>query len=774
MHLLSFISFISRALIAEPIDEEKPPQDPPISTWCDRGPHPSRVAMRHIEGGGIGYNEGYSTLEGFFSLSNSLIVPFIDLRGHIFNDGKYAANAGLGIRRCLNQTVLGINAYYDYRNTRHQNYNQVGFGLEVLGTRWEGRANGYLPVGRKKSSPFDKRTETSSSSTSLKFDSFNDHHLLLSSITTVTTTEKERVEFAMKGVDAEIGCHIFRKKNFDLFLGIGPYYFKGSFDKKALGGKARLTGNFSEYFYLTGIYSNDSLFHSRIQGEAGINIPFGRRKRIKKSENVSCRDAFALRQRLSEPVWRQEIIAVDRHRRILVSQEQITKTAIASNPKTGSPWNFQFVDNTSSSQGTFEDPFPTLVQAQNASAAFDIIYVFPGDGTTTGMDNGIVLKDNQRLWGSGVKQTLPTQFGMVEIPALTSDLPHLTNVNGTIVTLANNNEVSGLRLNRVFIDKFAIFGTSISDATIKNNVITSNVRTIDVSMTNFTGTVNILNNEFKTSSTDNIAISISNNSTSFHVIVDNNTFKGYLFSFLGLSAGTANSRFDLSNNTFVAEKGIPGSFGCGFSVNDTSKNRLTLKNNTFKHFEGAAALLESSHASSLSFKILNNKASLGLITGESSGIEVAMFDDSYQKGKFEGNTIERASQLGLAFVNESSANGTVSFTNNIVKKAGQALPEFFAGIGAAALNDGSLNVSILNNTLVDNLVAGGLVLGEGTGEICLRLLENTSNTGYTLENAGSGVFKLEQGFKTNVGEITTIGPIEIVNKGACDTINKES
>ena len=105
-----------------------------------------RITLRHIESKGVGYNQGYTTLEGFFtvpSLIETQSVPFLDLRGHVFNDGKFAANAGLGFRY-LTSRIWGINAYYDYRNTRRMHYNQVSLGLESLGERWDFRANGYL------------------------------------------------------------------------------------------------------------------------------------------------------------------------------------------------------------------------------------------------------------------------------------------------------------------------------------------------------------------------------------------------------------------------------------------------------------------------------------------------------------------------------------------------------------------------------------------------------------------------------------------------------
>src|SRR3569832_2563649 len=108
-----------------------------------------------------------------------------------------------------------------------------------------------------------------------------------------------------------------------------------------------------------------------------------------KKEAISCCDAVALSTRMVQSVQRSEIIPVGKGHR----------TTRAINPLTGDPYFFIFVDNTTHSLGTYESPYPTLAQAQNDTKPHDVIYIFPGDQTTTGMASGITLKDNQRLWG---------------------------------------------------------------------------------------------------------------------------------------------------------------------------------------------------------------------------------------------------------------------------------------------------------------------------------------------------------------------------------------
>ena len=92
-----------------------------------------------------------------------------------------------------------------------------------------------------------------------------------------------------------------------------------------------------------------------------------------------------------------------------------------------------FVNNTSPApgSGTFESPFPTLIQAQDASAPNDIIYVFTGDGTDKGMNAGIMLQKGQQLFGASINHTIKTTMGHVKIPAqvdgITNDLEYKFN-----------------------------------------------------------------------------------------------------------------------------------------------------------------------------------------------------------------------------------------------------------------------------------------------------------------------------------------------------------
>lgn len=376
--------------------------------------HNGSVTARHIEKGGVGYDSGYTTLQGFLIADPDLaLTPFLDLRGHIFNDETWAANAGVGVRKILGNRIYGMNSYYDYRGTKHLGYNQASLGLETLGELFDVRINGYLPFGKKTTSAYD-----------VQFYSFSDHYLLFS----------EKYEFAMKGANAEAGFQMGKCSSWNFYAAGGPYYYRGEFGGNAWGGKVRLKSSYKEYISLELIDSYDNVFHNNFQGQIYLSLPLGRKSKKEKPSKYSP----SLLCKMGQSVERNEIIPVNKER----------KYPVAINPLTNSPYYFVFVDNTSASNGTYESPYHSLAQAENASDDNQIIYVFPGDGTTKNMDTGIVLKSGQRLLGSVNPYTFATTKGPVTIPALSSTAPQITNLvtEGAGVTLSKNNELSGLIL----------------------------------------------------------------------------------------------------------------------------------------------------------------------------------------------------------------------------------------------------------------------------------------------------------------------------------------
>jgi len=258
-------------------------------------PATNNISISHTEGKGLGYNRGYSSLDLFLAkpLRGSTIVPFLDLRGHIFNNGRFATNAGLGCRwlNASRERVWGINFFYDSFIAYRLPYHQVSIGLEALGQIWDVRVNGYLPVGHKSTPIY-----------ALSYD-FSSGFLAIA-----------REQFAMRGVDAELGYHFPKMQYFDLYASLGPYFYFGrsqftenawrATSREAVGGRLRAFATFLTYLELEGSATYDSCFKWGGQVTLSLNIPFDW------SRDRSC--ACSLIDRFFQPVIRNEIIVVDR------------------------------------------------------------------------------------------------------------------------------------------------------------------------------------------------------------------------------------------------------------------------------------------------------------------------------------------------------------------------------------------------------------------------------------------------------------------------------
>ncbi len=129
--------------------------------------------------------------------------------------------------------------------------------------------------------------------------------------------------------------------------------------------------------------------------------------------------------------------------------------------------------------GRSTDPFDTLVEAQTASAAGDTIYVFAGNGTTSGQNAGITLKANQRFIGNGVQLDVPVSVNGGPNPTVlraAGAAPMITNAGGDGVTVLNISGVS-IRGFNIAGSNNAIdvttSGASSGGVTISNNAISA-------------------------------------------------------------------------------------------------------------------------------------------------------------------------------------------------------------------------------------------------------------------------------------------------------------
>jgi len=725
---------------------------------CPEGERHVRAAVRHIESGGIGYQDGYTTGEIFFSVDPAkwAVSPFLDVRGHVFDDGKLAANVGVGMRAIWGTRVYGINSYYDYRNTHRFHSNQIGVGLETLGKIFDFRINGYLPLGPKISKPYDPI-----------FGKFSGHYLYVS----------QKYQSAMKGANAEFGFHFGKSKLFDFYAAAGPYYFIGDIAPATWGGKARISGTFKEMLTLEISDSYDNTFRNKFQGQISFNLALGPKSAVKK-QGRTCKVAKILNARMMQPVDRQEIIVIDEPR----------KNSIAIDPATGLPYFFVFVDNTSSSDGTYESPYHSFTQAQNNSSPRDVLYVFPGDGTTTGMNQGISLQENQKFWGSGVSHLIQTTQGMVSIPEQSNSSPSIENsdvtTDGNAIDLASNNAISGFNIISANVN--AISGTDVqsldvSSCTFEQHIITypivayfSDDALISITDNQFlnntngiflslegTSTIVCSGNTFQgQTSESSIPIEISAENNVLTAFIENNTFDGNTVGSIRFDLNSVlDAGINVMNNT-MTNNGTGSADVLGSSVaivtsGTTNNCSIVVQDNTFSdnsatpdhpaisiylHTSGAFTNL----ALTVSGNTMSNNGNSGIVLATPVETLTLLATD---------NIITNCDNNGIAVIPDSGVTitGTITINNNTITDIGNTANGI--AVGKTGLSFSNLNLTILNNEINGCDGSGILCFSDEFAtmavEISGNVINNCQNNG---ANASSGI-SLDQ-YQNLSGSIT--------------------
>ena len=624
-------------------------------------PRMHHLSVSHRQGAGIGYSKGYTSLNAFFSIPSHELVPFFDFRAHVFNDGKWAANAGLGIRKLLcNSWILGGNAFYDYRHTSHTTFNQVGFGLELLGTKWDLHGNAYIPVGH------NRRNYANF------FKGFEGHSAVFT----------RKYEFAFAGADILAGREFWSLHDSILRGAIGAYFLKGHFNQKAGGGLFKLTADINRYVHFEAQLSYDNIFKWRPQAELRVNIPIGKKVRLNRCDlNRNKQDKLSFH--MTSSVDRFEIIPKDHKKR----------KAIAQNPITGQPFYFIFVDNLRGhSDGSFENPFATLLEAQNGSQPNDVIYVFPGDGTTKGMNMGITLQQGQYFIGSSVAlQASVKGIGPVIIPPQSIISPTISNTNagGNTVTLPNG--TGGYTISGFIIEApngSGIFGGSM----------TAGPPQID--------TVTITDNQFinvsQTSTTSSVFLGNITGIINIHNNVDNGN---------GISITTATSG---SSNIYVTKNiiacaGPTTDQDIGVRSQGTQSMIFIDGNNLSLADIGIAVLVTSS-------SITNIVTSNNNCTNVDIGIALSFTDSPLVSATTINNTVSQTAEQGLLVLAENNTPIYLDIQRNTILQS--SLIANVAGVEIDSLEAAQITLRLLgNSSFPANTSAPGYLLNNGSSPV---------------------------------------------------------
>ena len=211
---------------------------------------------------------GYvDSLTGLWTSGDRESFLFFNSHYHLEDNDQLISATGLGFRQmvCDGNVIVGANVYWDAIHSAHDNdFDQLGFGVEVL-TKWvDARFNYYLPE--------DNQYEIGRSSRSATSRSFGATGLR----ETTTTSYLRRYEAGLEGYNAEVGFLIPGVDRYaDVRLYGGYYHYDNPFGGDFEGFKARL-----EARVLNGVtfdleyWDDEELNGGHWTGGVRVTVPF--------------------------------------------------------------------------------------------------------------------------------------------------------------------------------------------------------------------------------------------------------------------------------------------------------------------------------------------------------------------------------------------------------------------------------------------------------------------------------------------------------------------
>lgn len=401
-----------------------------------------RFNVDNRAGGLYGYEGGYTTIGAFvpFAIESDEAILFVDARGLLTYDNQGGgANVGAGWRWWMREydRIVGLSAWYDNSNGGiGPNFNQIGLSYESLGRYVDYRVNGYIPAGSNNHVGATVLNNTAS--------------CMGNNIVFQRTTQMAQ---SYTGFDVETGGPLPIIGRYGVNGYIGGYHFMGA--GQAGGSFTGVSGRFlsqiNEDVSFGMQVTSDHTFGLNTQFQVFVTLPDGMPSRWMRNPTVQ--------DRLTQSVFRQF--------RAITHIDSVKTYEAAINPLTDKPYFVAFINPnlTTGGAGTDSNPFNSIAQFNSLSAAqrssYDVILVNGRtDGTSTNLDTGLgtispslglQLSNNQHLWGANAIHSFVTPTGTFNFDcSATKATPILVNeqtTGGNVVTLANNNEVSGVTIN---------------------------------------------------------------------------------------------------------------------------------------------------------------------------------------------------------------------------------------------------------------------------------------------------------------------------------------
>lgn len=378
--------------------------------------------VRTMTGDGVGYRNGYTQIGGTLPIwvtEDMYVAP--NARVILTDNSEIGANLGWLARRYSadQNRVFGAYLAADYdHSVEGFDYSQFGFGFDTFGERWDARFNAYFPTT----------------------DDVNFVREL--NVTSTAAFQGNQLGFlanglyqrALDGVDFEVGAPLTKRTPW--LRGYAGAYLYDGYQEDPIGFRGHIDAWVSDDLLIGVNVTTDQVNET--------NVNFVADFRFSGWKSTRYFPQWTPRERMTQ--------AVQRNWRINTANTIEQLFVAAKNPDTGNPYFVVWVDNSNNQpgDGSFENPFNFL---PGSAPGADLILVRKGDTNILNpLSGSITLEDNQRFLGEGkVHQAdVLVMFESImfettiDLPGFTDDgtFPYLTSP-GDIVTIADNNEVSG-------------------------------------------------------------------------------------------------------------------------------------------------------------------------------------------------------------------------------------------------------------------------------------------------------------------------------------------
>ncbi len=716
-------------------------------------PLPGRVWVETNLGDGLGYQGSYFTLGGKTHLADDFLDGrwLLETQGHVsMESGGLFANIGLervfSLKKAGADITLG--GWIDYDGDEAGSFAhpfwQGAFNASIKTDRWDVVANGYIPFG-----------DTVYTQGSLNGVSFFENGIAL----------QAGLDTALRGYDVTFRNRPTQFANYNGSVDFGAYGYESEAVSYFTGVRARTGIQLKNGWRVSGEINRDDMFEWT--GVLQLAYVWG----------ANDRGTYSGLGNDLDPTMRNDHI-------VRFKQELV----LAVDPDTGAAYNVLHVDNSAGAGGTgaFESRFASLADAEAVSSPDDIIFVYEGDGTTTGYDTGFVMQDRQFLLGDGIQHIVPLfGGGAVQLPNdVDGNLPTITNLAGSAITIDGSDTII-----RGFNIDGSAPGTFMTHGIFANGLVNpiANARIEDVNVNgavldgihleNMTGNADLIRITAQNNGRDGINLTNFGNSDTDIVLRDINAsnngrdgihFDGYdaaTVAFQGSIAASANLRHGINLEDFANSSGLgagylfqaptlTGNVSDGLRISNADGNfairDAIMSNNgrngvsliNVRNTNPLHQTLITSSASTISQYTLNSGAGIFVDLNDPGATQRLLVEFSQVDQNINGLQIT-ASGLGTSLTTDIINNFSVS--NNL--KDGIFLRSILGAVHTATVTNTLLGLNQLDGSSRLNMNGNGAAAGNGfslfAGDLfsadAATLTANISNV--SLQNiSGSGIF----------------------------------